>query len=121
MVAHSLIAYRDDRPAGSQPISFAGDRWHDYVPLARPMTVCVRDRPPAGSVAVLINRAHTFTDLICTVDEFEFQLLGAVDGHRTLAEVVAQAGDGDTGRAITFFERLWDYDQVVFDASRGGH
>ena len=119
MFAHSFVAYRDDQPAGCHSISFAGDRWPAYVPLARPMTVCVRDRPPAGSVAVLINRAHTFTDLICTVDEFEFQLLGAVDGQRTLAEVVAQAGDGQTRRAVAFFERLWDYDQVVFDASRG--
>ena len=121
MVAHSLIAYRDDRPAGSQPISFAGDRWPDYVPLARPMTVCVRDHPPAGSVAVLINRGHTFTDLLCTIDALEMRLLGAVDGQRTLADVVARAGDGDSRRVITFFERLWDYDQVVFDASRGGH
>ena len=43
-----------------QPITFAGDRWRHYVPIALPWTVCVRERVPPGSVAVLINRAHTF-------------------------------------------------------------
>jgi len=69
---------------------------------------------------VLINRAHTFTDLICTVDAFEDRLLGAIDGKRTLAEIIRFAGhDGeDDRRALRFFERLWHYDQIVLDASR---
>ncbi len=54
----------------SQPITFAGDSWRDYIPIALPWTVCVRERLPPGSVAVLINRSHTFTDLILTVDCF---------------------------------------------------
>ena len=120
IVAHSFIAYRDDCPDDSQPITFAGDGWRDYIPIALPWTVCVRERLPPGSVAVLINRAHTFTDLILTVDAFEDRLLGAIDGNRTLAEILpiaAQDSDGER-RALRFFERLWQYDQVVFDASR---
>jgi SAM-dependent methyltransferase len=120
MVSHSFIAYRDDRSDTSQSINFAGDRWRDYVPIALPWTVCVRERLPPGSVAVLINRSHKFTDLICTVDSFEDRLLGAIDGKRTLAEILQFAvkdGDGNC-RALRFFERLWQYDQVVFDASR---
>jgi hypothetical protein len=49
----------------------------------------------------------------------EDRLLGAIDGHRTLAEILRVAlpnGDGQS-RALLFFERLWRYDQVVFDAS----
>ena len=71
-------------------------------------------------MAVLINRSHTFTDLILTIDAFEDRLLGAIDGKRSLAEILqfaAQGGD-DERRALNFFERLWQYDQVVFDASR---
>jgi hypothetical protein len=70
-------------------------------------------------VAVLINRAHTFTDLVCTVDAFEDSLLGAIDGERTLAEILRHAAVdvGAEHRAIGFFERLWQYDQVVFDAT----
>jgi SAM-dependent methyltransferase len=119
MVSHSFIAYRDDRSDTSQPINFAGDRWRDYVPIALPWTVCVRERLPPGSVAVLINRSHKFTDLICTLDAFEDRLLRAIDGKRTLAEILqfsARDGDGNC-RALRFFERLWQYDQVVFDAS----
>ena len=116
---HSVIVYRDDRSGDAQPITFAGERWRDYVPIALPWTVCVRERLPSGSVAVLINRAHTFTDLICTVDAFEDALLGAIDGTRTLAEILtAVVKDGrDERRALDFFERLWRYDQIVFDAS----
>jgi SAM-dependent methyltransferase len=120
MVTHDFIAYRDDRSEVSQPINFVDDRWRDHIPIALPRTVCVRERLPPGSVAVLINRSHKFTDLVCTVDSFEDRLLGAIDGNRTLAEILqlaAQDGDG-TRRALRFFERLWQYDQVVFDASR---
>lgn len=120
MVRHNLIAYRGDRTGESQPIAFAGDRWRKYVPIALPWTVCVRDRLPPGSVAVLINRAHTMTDLVLTVDAFEDRLLGAIDGRHTLAEILRSAAVDSAGepRAVTFFERLWQYDQIVVDASR---
>jgi hypothetical protein len=120
MVSHSFIAYHDDSPDESQPIAFDDGRWRDYVPIALPWTVCVRERLPPGSVAVLINRSHTFTDLICTVDSFEDRLLGAIDGNRTRGEILRLAfpdGNGEI-RALRFFERLWQYDQIVFNASR---
>jgi SAM-dependent methyltransferase len=120
IAAHNFIAYRDDSSDDNQPVRFAGDSWRDYIPIALPWTVCVRERLPPGSVAVLINRSHTFTDLILTVDAFEDQLLGAIDGKRSLAEILQfaeQEGD-DERRALNFFERLWQYDQVVFDVSR---
>jgi hypothetical protein len=122
MVSHSFIAYRGDRPGPSQPIDFAGDNWRSYVPIALPWTVRVRERLPPGAVAVLINRAHRFTDLILAIDPFEDRLLGAIDGKRNLAEIlqrVVQKGDA-ARRALKFFERLWQYDQIVFDASRAG-
>jgi SAM-dependent methyltransferase len=120
MVSHSFISYRDDRSDASQPVNFDGDNWRDYVPIALPWTLCVRERLPPGSVAVLINRSHKFTDLLCTVDAFEDRLLGAIDGKRSLAEILQYAAQDDDGdrRALRFFERLWQYDQIVFDASR---
>ena len=48
MVTHSAIAYRDDRVEAAQPITFEGERWRDYVPIALPSVVCVRERVPAG-------------------------------------------------------------------------
>ena len=119
MVSHSFIAYRDDSADDRQPITFAGDRWRHYAPIALPWTVRVRNRLPPGSVAVLINQSHTFTDLILTVDSFEDRLLGAIDGSRTLGEIlqIASHERDFERRALSFFERLWQYDQIVFDAS----
>jgi SAM-dependent methyltransferase len=116
MVTHSFIAYRDDRAGESQPITFAGDRWRNYVPIRMPSAVTVRERLPEGCTAVLINRAHTFTDLLCTVNAFEDGLLSGIDGKRTLAEILTFARANPTAelRAIAFFEKLWRYDQVVF-------
>jgi SAM-dependent methyltransferase len=120
MVSHSFIAYRNDRPGEAQPITFADDRWRNYVPITLPWATQVREHLPMGSVAVLINRAHTFTDLICTVDRFEDRLLQAIDGNRTLGGIMRSAGvdRGAEHSALKFFERLWHYDQIVFDASR---
>ncbi len=120
MVSHSFIAYRDDGADESQPITFADDSWREYIPIALPWTVRVRERLPPGSAAVLINQSHTFTDLIVTVDSFEDTLLGAIDGSRTLAEILQLAPrERDfERRALRFFERLWRYDQIVFDSSR---
>ena len=119
MVRHKLIAYRDDRVGETQPITFVGERWREYIPIQLPWTTCVRDRVPPGCVAVLINKAHAFTDLICIVNSFEDRLLSAIDGKRTLGEILQYASQGgDESRALRFFERLWRYDQVVFDASR---
>ena len=119
MVSHSFVAYRDDRAAESQSIVFSGEGWRVYVPIALPSTVCVRDRLPHGRVAVLINRAHRFTDLILPVDRFEDRLLGAIDGQRTLNDILASAAvtGAEERRALAFIERLWQYDHIVFDAS----
>ena len=53
MTQHSLVAYRSDRSKKAQPIRFADDQWRNYVPIRLPWTICVRDRAPPGSVAVL--------------------------------------------------------------------
>src|SRR5258705_6498991 len=119
MVRHKLIAYRDDRVEESQPINFTGEHWREYVPIPVPWTVCVRERLPPGKVAVLINRSHQFTDLILTVEKNEDRLIGAIDGRRSLGEILEHVGKSlDERQALGFFERLWQYDQVVFDASR---
>jgi hypothetical protein len=120
MVRHKLIAYRADRATSGQPIAFAGDRWREYVPIRLPWTVCVRERVPPGSVAVLINRAHPFPDLVLTINAAEDRLLGAIDGQRTLAEILQLVGQNAVGErhALGFFERLWQYDQIVVDSSR---
>jgi SAM-dependent methyltransferase len=118
MTQHALLAYRGDRPHGGQPIQFADERWRGYIPLRLPWTLCIRERVPAGSVAVLLNRAHAHKDLILPINAAEDRLLAQVDGHRTLGEIIAGCRpDDDALHAVHFFQQLWSYDQIVFDAS----
>jgi len=113
MVCHSVIVYRNDSPGGAQPISFAGDAWPGYVPIRMPDTICVEERLPAGAAGVLINQTHTYTDLYLPIDEREKKLFDAIDGQRSIGEIACEQ-EHDTARAL--FERLWWYDQVVFEA-----
>jgi SAM-dependent methyltransferase len=116
MVRHSAVVYRNDGPASAQPVHFGDDTWLDYVPLRMPDTICVQQRLPPGAAAVLINQSHTFTDLYLPIDARQKKLFDAIDGERTIGDLVHNHEDPDTARAL--FERLWWYDQVVFDARR---
>ena len=116
---HNLVAYRDDREDTSQPIMFEGDAWRGHVPLRLPWTLCIRDRVPPGSVAVLINRAHAFSDLALPIDAAQERILAAIDGNRSIDEILWDAaGRGGDEQARRFIEQLWEYDQIVFDAAR---
>jgi len=116
MVRHSAIVYPDDAPGAPNRIEFTGDAWLDYVPIRTPNTICVEERLPPGAAAVLINRSHTYTDLWLPIDAREKQIFDAIDGERAIGEIAREQGPLDAARAL--FERLWFYDQVVFDASR---
>ncbi|MGD2041215.1 MAG: class I SAM-dependent methyltransferase, partial [Anaerolineae bacterium] len=120
MVRHSAVVYRKDRPGGSSPIRFEGKDWKSYVPLRLPATISVEERLPPGAAAVLINQSHTYTDLYLPIDRQEKRLFDSIDGKQTIAELVHKAWSNERrwGRARSFFQRLWWYDQVVFDASR---
>ena len=111
MVRHSVIVYRHDDADDTPRVSFEADAWQRYVPIRMPDTVCVQERLPPGAAAVLINRSHTCRDLVMALDAAEKRLFDAVDGTRSIGAIA------DYGAARTFFERLWWYDQVVFDAS----
>jgi SAM-dependent methyltransferase len=113
MVRHSAVVYRAD--SRLQQVDFDGDAWHDYVPIRLPDTICVQERLPLGAAAVLINRRHTYTDIYLPIDRQEKRLLDAIDGQRTIREIAQNHGTLEGSRI--FLERLWRYDQVVFDAS----
>jgi hypothetical protein len=123
MVRHSMVVYRNDCPCDPQPIGFAGDTWRDFVPIRMPDTICIQERQPPGVAAVLINKAHTYKDLFMSVDMTEKRWLDAVDGNRCIGDIVGDRLSPSSqripqiDRARAFFERLWWYDQVVFDAT----
>ena len=123
MVRHSGVAYRGESSAARQRIDFSRDGWLEYVPIRIEGTVCVLDRLPPGSAAVLINRAHTFRDLFLPVDATQKRLFDAIDGKRSIGDIVqVTSSSSDRNRNVdlscAFFEQLWWQDQVVFDTSR---
>jgi hypothetical protein len=123
MVRHSAVVHRHDNADEAQPGSFTGDFWMDYIPFRMSDTICVQDRLPPGAAGVLINQAQTCRDLLVPLDALEKRMFDAIDGVRTIREIVHQASPSSQPRlmpelARTFFERLWWYDHVVFDASR---
>jgi SAM-dependent methyltransferase len=115
MMSHSVIVRRDDRAGSAPRVDFSGDAWPEYVPVRVPDTISVRERLPSGAVAVLINRAHTNTDIYVPLDAREQRLVDAIDGERSIGEIAGGEQD-EVGRDL--FERLWWHDQVVIDGSR---
>jgi hypothetical protein len=119
MTNHSVVAYRDDdSKGGATPRTRIEGH---YVPIRKADTICVQERLPAGSSGVLINRGHTYRDLFLPISSSEKDWFDIIDGRRDIFEI----GDGhrhspgqdSIGTALEFFEKLWLYDQIVFDAS----
>ncbi len=122
MVTHSLVAYRSDCPGGSHPVGFEGHAWLGYVPIRRSDTVSVEERLPPGAAAVLINRTHTYRDLFLPINSVEKSWFDAIDGNRSIGDVLGKTARSSKpspqlDQARSLFERLWWFDQVVFDLS----
>lgn len=119
MDRHSFIAYRGDREREAQPITFEGEGWRGFVPVRLPWALTIKDRAPRGVTAVLINPSHMYPDLALLIDAAQERLLTAIDGERSIAEILQSAGEtiGDE-QGRQFFRRLWEHDLIVLDAKR---
>ena len=123
MVRHSAVVYRNDNSGASQLVDFSGDTWQGFVPIRMSDTLCVQERLPAGAAAVLINQTHTYRDLFMPIDATERCMFDAIDGNHSIGYIMANFFPASQksvrlNMVRTFFERLWWYDQVVFDTSR---
>ena len=114
MSNHSVVAYRNDADSASK-VHFDDERYLRYVPIRLPWTMCIQDQIPAGSAGVLVNQTHVFSDLFVVIDAQEKQMYDAIDGRRSISEIM-ESVEGKPAR--DFFEKLWWYDQVVFDTSK---
>jgi hypothetical protein len=93
------------------------ERYLRYVPIRLQWTICLQDKIPPGAAGALVNQTHLFNDLYILVNEKEKQIYEAIDGRRTIAEIIEKV-EGASPLAREFFEKLWRYDQVVFDTSK---
>ncbi len=97
--------------------SFDDERYLRYVPFRLPWTTCVQENLPPETAGALVNEAHLFPDLFIFVDAQEKQIYDAIDGRQTIGEIVGTV-EGFGPRARDFFQKLWRYDQVVFNTSK---
>ena len=92
LASHSVIvSQRATRRAGSK-VRLTMRRWPQYVPVRLPGTLCVQERLPAGAAGVLLSRYHASPDLILSSTRTEKRMFDAIDGRRSIAEIVDRAG-----------------------------
>jgi hypothetical protein len=118
MTAHSVVVRRGDG-RDSTRIRFDDEGWLRFVPIRLPWTQLIQERLPAQATGVLLSKSHSYHDLILLLDDMDKRLFDCIDGRRTIADIVERAS-GDRHRARAFFEKLWRYDQVVFETSVAG-
>jgi SAM-dependent methyltransferase len=123
MVTHSVVVYREDNPVAQQPVGFDGDAWLNYLPIKMSDTICVEERLPQGAAGVLINQTHTYRDIYMPINATEKFLFDAIDGSASIGDIVkrvmpSEQIESQLDMALAFFEKLWWYDQVVFDTSQ---
>ncbi len=117
MTVHSFVVHRNDMHNHGSKIRFDDEQYLRYVPIRRPATMCVRQGVPPGAEGVLLNKLHPFPDLFLVINKEEKRMLDAINGRRSISEIAGKEGNG-ASLARRFFEKLWWYDQVVFNASK---
>jgi 2-polyprenyl-3-methyl-5-hydroxy-6-metoxy-1,4-benzoquinol methylase len=117
MSNHSIVVHRSDMNSGALEVSFDDECCLRYVPFRQPWTICVTERLPPEVAGALLNQTHLFPDLYLFIDAHEKQIYDAIDGSRSIEQIINAVG-GSGPRPRDFFQKLWWYDQVVFDTSK---
>jgi SAM-dependent methyltransferase len=116
MTIHSLVVHRSDVNNEGLKVRFDDERYLRYVPIRLPWTIFDQEGLPAGVSGVLWNQTHLFDDLFLVIDAREKQMFEAIDGRRSISEILKEVKVKET--SPLFFKKLWWYDQVVFDTSK---
>ncbi len=116
--SHTFVAHRNDINNDELQVRFDNEQYLRYVPIRLPWTMCAQERVPLGAAGVLVNQAHQYHDLFLVIDMQEKRMFDAIDGRRSVSEIISKVGGTASRLARVFFEKLWRYDQVVFDTSK---
>jgi SAM-dependent methyltransferase len=116
MTIHSLVVYRSDVNNDGLKVRFDDERYLRYVPIRLPWTVCLEEGLPDGVAGILLNQTHVFDDLTLFIDAREKRVFEAIDGRRSISEIFDKVKEKEPSPLL--FEKLWWYDQVVFDTSK---
>jgi hypothetical protein len=114
---HTAIACRDDRPARSYAVSFAGRDWLAFQPIRNPGLEIDIGHFPGDGVARLCWAAHEDPAISLIVDERQARLFDAIDGNRSIGQILEAAAprvSDPGGFAQGFFHAMWCRDFVWF-------
>ena len=116
---HTFLAHPSAANSDELKVRFDDEHYLRYVPFRLPWTMCVQDQQqlPPEAAGALVNQTHLFPDLFILIDAKEKEIYDAIDGRRTIGQIVDTV-EGSAPRARDFFQKLWRYDQVVFDTSK---
>ena len=115
LARHSAVAYHDGSETCDPGELLSGENWTRLVPIRRPDTLVITEKLPPGAAAVLINRAHTQTDVFLPIDAEKKRVLEAIDGTRAAGDI--DAGSLSREALCRYLKVLWTHDQILFDAS----
>jgi hypothetical protein len=116
MSIHSFVVHRSDVNNDGSKVRFDDERYLRYVPIRLPWTICVQEELPAGVSGILLNETHVFDVLMLYIDAREKRMFEAIDGRRSISEILDEVKEKAPSPLL--FEKLWWYDQVVFDTSK---
>ena len=119
MASHEVVVRRDDRSPASWRVGFDGSDWPRYVPIRNPGLSISEQDLPAKAAARLHWASHAFPEISALVDSRQARLFNAVDGRRTISEVVSNAGaefdePGVREYVRNFFRSMWFFDYFWF-------
>ncbi|MCP3902853.1 MAG: class I SAM-dependent methyltransferase [Planctomycetes bacterium] len=117
MITHAFVATRDDRVA-PRAIDLDAEGWESVVPVFFNGCRVDQEGLPPEIAGVLRNTAHLEPDLLVPLTVEQAMLYNAMDGTRTIAEIIAASGvDADPVAlaqfAREFFRQLAWSDQVM--------
>jgi SAM-dependent methyltransferase len=119
MTNHDFVVHRNEGNHDRPKVRFDDEQYLRYVPVRRAWTMCAQEELPEGAAGVLLNQTHLFHDLVIVINALEKRMYEAIDGHRSIAEIVDEVKEEEASQlAPVFFEKLWWHDQVVFDTSK---
>ena len=118
MINHDIVVHTNSADKDRLKVSFDDDRCLRYVPIRRAWTMCIENSVPPGAAGVLVNQTNMYQDIYLPVSAQEKRIYHAIDGSRSISEIVESVNEPDSAGARSFFETLWWYDQAVFDTSK---
>src|SRR5262245_278218 len=88
MSNHHVVVHLIDVYSNELKVSFDDEHYLRYVPFCLPLTMCVQEHLPPQGAGALLNETDLFPDLFLLIDAKEKQMYEAIDGRRTIGQIV---------------------------------